>query len=49
MSVQPPAFNLVARRYAASAKAAGKQAAATERLEALYAQAPTLDLLEAIG
>ncbi len=49
MTVQPPAFNLVARRYAASAKAAGKQASALERLETLYAQAPTLDLLEAIG
>ncbi|MDQ6629209.1 MAG: lipopolysaccharide assembly protein LapB [Pseudomonadota bacterium] len=49
MTVQPAAFNLVARRYAASALAANQQASARSRLEGLYEKAPTLDLLEAIG
>ena len=49
MSVQPAAFNLVARRYAASARAAGEVGAALERLRALYEKAPTIDLLEAIA
>ena len=49
MTVQPAAFNLVARRYAASARAAGKEASALERLGALYDQTPTIDLLETIA
>ena len=49
MTVQPAAFNLVARRYAASARAAGKGEAALERLGSLYEQAPTIDLLETIA
>ena len=49
MTVQPAAFNLVARRYAASARAAGKESSALERLSALYEQAPTIDLLETIA
>ncbi|MEP7302992.1 MAG: lipopolysaccharide assembly protein LapB [Caldimonas sp.] len=49
MEAQPAAFNLVARRYAGSARAAAAGGAALERLGALYAQAPTIDLLETIG
>lgn len=49
MSVKPAAFNLVARRYAASARAAGKDAVALERLRALYSQMPTMDLLETVA
>jgi len=48
MSVRPAAFNLVARRYATSARHAG-DAAAPARLQALYDKAPTLDLLQAIA
>ena len=49
MSVQPAAFNLVARRYAASARAAGKVGSALDRLRSLYEKAPTIDLLETIA
>ena len=49
IAVQPPSFNLVARRYAACARATAKEAAALERLEALYGQTPTMDLLETIA
>jgi|NGEPerStandDraft_6_1074524.scaffolds.fasta_scaffold02644_7 lipopolysaccharide biosynthesis regulator YciM len=49
ITVHPASFNLVARRYAASARAIGKQAAALERLESLYEHAPTMDLLETIA
>jgi lipopolysaccharide assembly protein B len=49
LAVKPASFNLVARRYAASARAAGKEAAARERLESLYEQTPTMDLLETIA
>ena len=49
MSVQPASFNLVARRYAASARAAGKVGSALERLRSLYEKAPTIDLLETIA
>ena len=49
IAVQPAAFNLVARRYAASARATAKEAAALERLEALYEQTPTMDLLETLA
>ncbi|MDQ2735536.1 MAG: lipopolysaccharide assembly protein LapB [Pseudomonadota bacterium] len=49
MAVQPASFNLVARRYAASAGAIGNTTAALERLEVLYEQAPTMELLDAIA
>jgi lipopolysaccharide assembly protein B len=49
MSVRPAAFNLVAKRYAASARSSGETAAALARLQSLYDKAPTLDLLEAIA
>ena len=49
MTVRPAAFNLVARRYATSARATDRTAAALERLQALYDRAPTLDLLETIA
>ena len=49
MSVRPTAFNLVARRYAASARATGDAAGALVRLQALYEKTPTLDLLETIA
>ena len=49
MSVQPASFNLVARRYAASARAAGKVGSALERLRSLYDKAPTIDLLETMA
>ena len=48
MSVRPAAFNLVAKRYATSARDVG-DAAALARLQALYDKAPTLDLLQAIA
>ena len=49
MSVRPAAFNLVARRYATSARATGTQASALERLQSLYEQTPTMELLRAIA
>jgi lipopolysaccharide biosynthesis regulator YciM len=49
LTVKPASFNLVARRYAASARASSKEAAAIERLEALYQQTPTMELLETIA
>lgn len=49
IAVQPASFNLVARRYAASARATGKAGAALERLESLYEHTPTMELLETIA
>ena len=49
MSVRPAAFNLVARRYAASAVAAGKATSAIERLQQLYEKSPTMELVETIA
>jgi lipopolysaccharide biosynthesis regulator YciM len=49
LGAHPTAFNLVALDYARSALAGGEPAAALERLQALYRQAPSNDLLEAIG
>jgi lipopolysaccharide biosynthesis regulator YciM len=46
MAVRPAAFNLVAKRYAASARSAGETGAALARLQSLYDKSPTLDLLE---
>jgi lipopolysaccharide assembly protein B len=48
-AVQPEAFSLVAREYAASATACGEGAAALGKLRALYLRTPTMDLLQAIG
>jgi lipopolysaccharide biosynthesis regulator YciM len=49
MSVQPAAFNLVARDYATAAVAAGEAGSARERLLSMYRREPTLDLLDAIA
>jgi lipopolysaccharide biosynthesis regulator YciM len=49
LTAHPTAFNLVTRDYAASALAIGEQAAALDRLQALYRRAPTMDLLAAIA
>ena len=49
MSVQPAAFNLVARDYATAAIAAGEAGSARERLLSMYRREPTLDLLDAIA
>ncbi len=49
MTVRPAAFNLVAKSYAASARATGDAAGAALRLQALYQKTPTLDLLETIA
>ena len=48
-AVQPEAFSLVARDYAASAIACGEGAAALGKLRALYLRTPTMDLLQAIA
>lgn len=47
MAVQPAAFGLVAPSYAISARAAGLVDEARTRLESLYAQAPSAELLKA--
>lgn len=47
-SARPGDVDLVASRYAQSARAAGREAEALERLEALYAAQPTMPRLEAI-
>lgn len=49
MALQPAAFNLVARRYASSALGLGRGAAALQRLQALYEQLPSMDLLGAMA
>jgi len=49
MAIQPAAFNLVARRYAACAGAAGRAADAIERLSAMVELAPSMDLLDSIA
>jgi lipopolysaccharide assembly protein B len=49
MVANPAAFNLVVREYAASAIASGEAEAAFARLVERHAQAPTMDLLEAIA
>ncbi|WKB54143.1 lipopolysaccharide assembly protein LapB [Eleftheria terrae] len=48
MTANPSAFSLVAQDYAASAIAARQQAAARERLRALYERVPSVDLLAAL-
>ena len=49
ITVQPAAFNLIARDYAAAALAAGERQGAIEDLQAIYRRTPTLDVLEAIA
>ncbi len=49
ISVQPAAFNLIARDYAAAALAAGERQGALDDLQAIYRRTPTLDVLEAIA
>jgi lipopolysaccharide biosynthesis regulator YciM len=49
LSVNPPAFNLVAADYAAAAQAAGQTAAALDVLEQQYRQAPSMHLLRALA
>ncbi len=49
LAAHPLAFNLVARDFAADAIASGDPSAALERLQALYARAPSMDLLSAIA
>ena len=48
-ALQPAAFNLIAREYAAAALAGGERASALDDLEAIYRRTPTLDVLDAIG
>ena len=49
MALQPQAFSLVAQDYATSALACDGAAQALARLEALYKQAPSVDLLSALN
>jgi len=49
MAANPASFNLVARDYAASARACGEAPAARARLQALYEHAPNLELLQALN
>ncbi|MBC7701266.1 lipopolysaccharide assembly protein LapB [Aquabacterium sp.] len=49
MALQPQAFSLVAQDYATSAQACDGVAEALARLEALYKQAPSVDLLSALN
>jgi lipopolysaccharide biosynthesis regulator YciM len=49
MVANPASFNLVARDYAASARACGEAPAARARLQALYEHAPGLELLQALN
>jgi len=49
MTVRPAAFNLIVKRYAASARAAGEIASSLDRLQSLYDKTPTVDLLETIA
>ena len=48
-AVQPEAFSLVARDYAASAIACGEGVAALGKLRAQHLRTPTMDLLQAIA
>ncbi|MEO7008335.1 MAG: lipopolysaccharide assembly protein LapB [Caldimonas sp.] len=48
-TLQPTAFNLIAREYAAAALASGERTSALDDLEAIYRRTPTLDVLDAIG
>lgn len=49
MSLQPQAFALIASDYAAAAQACGESAQAYQKLQALYEQAPSVDVLQALN
>jgi lipopolysaccharide biosynthesis regulator YciM len=49
MAANPASFNLVARDYAACARACGEAPAARARLQALYEHAPSLVLLQSLN
>lgn len=49
LAVQPQAFSLVAMDYARCAQACGDTANALSKLESLYAQAPSVDVLLALN
>jgi lipopolysaccharide assembly protein B len=46
---QPTAFLLVAKDYADAAKACGRETAARDTLQALFARLPSMDLVHALG
>jgi lipopolysaccharide biosynthesis regulator YciM len=49
MFKQPQSFALIAMDYARSAQACGETAEALSKLQSVYSQAPTMDVLTAIG
>jgi lipopolysaccharide biosynthesis regulator YciM len=49
MFKQPQSFALIAMDYARSAQACGEVPAALSKLQSVYSQAPTMDVLTAIG
>jgi lipopolysaccharide biosynthesis regulator YciM len=49
IAANPASFNLIARDYAAAARACGEIEAARTRLQALYERTPNLDLLQALN
>ncbi len=49
MVIQPQAFSLVAMEYAKSAQASGEAAAALDKLQGLYTQVPSVDVLHALN
>ncbi|WP_374316748.1 lipopolysaccharide assembly protein LapB [Aquabacterium sp.] len=49
MAIQPQVFSLIAQDYAASAQQCGESDSALAKLEALYHQAPSVDVLHAIN
>ncbi|MES2090316.1 MAG: lipopolysaccharide assembly protein LapB [Pseudomonadota bacterium] len=49
MAMQPQAFSLIAQDYAASAQACCEESKALAKLEALYAQTPSIDVLNAVN
>ncbi len=49
MVLQPQSFSLIAMDYAKSAQAIGNESAALDKLQRLYAQVPSVDLLNALN
>jgi lipopolysaccharide biosynthesis regulator YciM len=49
MAIQPQAFSLIAMDYAKCAQACGEAPAALAKLQSLYAQAPSVDVLNALN
>ncbi|HET8693929.1 MAG TPA: lipopolysaccharide assembly protein LapB [Aquabacterium sp.] len=47
MALQPQSFSLIAMDYAKAAQACGAEDAALKKLDALYAQVPSIDILNA--